>query len=49
MVVHEPPLARKAGDPQDARHRALAWRQDRAGQQHLGMTPTALKEQGREG
>jgi len=48
VVVHEPPLARQAGDAQDARHRALVWRQDGTGQQHLGVTPTALKEQGRE-
>jgi len=47
MVVHEPPLVCQAGDAQDARHRALARRQDRAGQQHLGVPPTALKEQGR--
>jgi len=45
MVVHEPPLTRKAGDAQDARHCALAWRQDGTGQQHLGVLPTALKEQ----
>ncbi len=32
---------------QGARHRALAWRQDGTDQQHLGVPPTALKEQGR--
>lgn len=49
VVVHEPPLARKAGDAQDAGHGALAGCQDGAGQQHGGVPPTALKEQGREG
>lgn len=49
VVVHEPPLARQAGDTQDARHRALARGQDGAGQQHLSVAPTALKEQGRKG
>jgi len=49
VVVHESPLLRQARDAQDARHHALARRQDGASQQHLGMAPTALKEQRREG
>ena len=47
VIIHEPPLARQARDVQDAGHGALARRQDGTHQQHGGVTPTALKEQGR--
>ncbi len=49
MVVHEAALARAAGDPQQARHRAPPRRQDGTDQQHLCMAPGALAEQRREG
>jgi hypothetical protein len=49
MVVHEMALPAEAGDPQDARDRALARCQDRAEEQHLGVPPTALEEEWREG
>ena len=47
VVVHEPPLTREACDPQDAGHGAMARCQDGTAQQHLGVTPTPLQEQGR--
>ena len=49
MIVGEMPVARMAGDPQRARHRALSRGQDGADQQHLGMQPRALDEERREG
>ncbi len=49
VVVHEPRLRREPGDPQDARHRAPARRQDGPDQQHLGMPPAPLAEERREG
>ena len=48
MVVGEPPLVGEPGDPQQTGHRALPGRQDRPDQQHLGMPPAPLEEQGRE-
>ncbi len=50
VKVHEPALARAAGDPQQARYRALLpWGQDGADQQRPGMPPGTLDERRREG
>ena len=49
VVVHEVALPRKAHDPQHARHRAPARRQQRADQEHLGVAPGAVDEERREG
>ncbi len=43
--VHKPPLLRAAHDAQDACHRVLPWREDRADQQVLGVSPRAVDEQ----
>lgn len=47
--VYEPPLLRAADDAQDACHRALPRREDRADQQVLGVSPRAVDEQRCEG
>jgi hypothetical protein len=47
MVVGEPPFAAESSDPEDAGHGALARRQDRPDQQHLGVSPAPLEEQRR--
>src|SRR3954454_13504881 len=48
MIVHEMPLLRQTGDPQQARDRARPRGQNRPEQQHLSMAPTALEKQRRE-
>ncbi len=46
MVVHEVPFPREPYDAQQARHRALARRQNGPDQQHLGATSNPLEKGG---
>jgi hypothetical protein len=48
VVVHEPPLPAKPGDPENAGHHAPARCQNGSEQQHFGMPPTPLLKDRRE-